>query len=1012
MNKDEVIPPSPPVKLSRSRKSKLGLRNSKKKEILSNRARSLQQQKANISIEPIVKIDRVPSEKSSQESSHDVQIRNVNIYLGLDCELAEEKSHIQTILNDFDILGQPKLIEKCNNFDLLSQSQNFPVSETLSHTHGLVSVKNLISSQNVTSPESVEDLRSHAKPSSLHPLVEREARDVSLENIQFSEWPNLSKSSIGDCNEDAHFQNQSSEFTGCTVISLKNRTTTQNDGDIQAESFVDSILNDFNDDTSDDENARTPPVVLIRRPNRRTYHRTHVAQVKTLTFDDANETKDEPIDDVLDIENTQDIDLNGSRRILENLTQLNTFFTQSHSYELDFSIDLSHNTTTLNEEFKEFIDDSDDFVSTKDNDNDFEAIIDTPNNANRSSENKRRSKDNMKPHRLFEDCADEIVDMPNDASHHKPTMQLLDDGGDEVFANITTPKVEVRCRDKNSSVSTPFSSIKGRIGDKMHSTPSTSKQSISMEQRIPKRLQFGAEFGCPEKNPELFSMSSFKPSSMKMGGFTTARGTSIKMSAAQLKRTANLFADIDEKYGQIDANLEDMPNVKRFKRSSESFKHVSSEQKTVQKADSIISHRVEFDQSNTNATNSTYGGFRAMAPKSIQKAMDIFGDDFDLGRQTLGFQSSNVAGPSTPVGFSKANGSKIKISAKHIEKYAETFKEISRNIRDEFENKDEFNVAENNLTCKTPLRKIDHQKMFTTSTPNPSSVSGFNACPPITPILNNDASAFVEHLNGEPIADLIDGVFDTSTQNVDWETARKQDTSANLNETITNDFQPLNDSVTEEEFDVLKIDDEIKCDRERAFIKQQVQCLNKSHPIRQHLSSLYLQKCIDSKKLHELDTPKKYKYEDLVQLGVQSNVIGLTVDNVLQFKFDMWKFYPENMCRENVDGIVLQDEMCLIMDGNSRVGVKELTNAFLSCPSVDPKLVPDHWINNALKWIMLKLASYERSYPREFAGHGLTPENVSFFREIGIFFFKNKLNALFGYISGFGSAQVSIRSRN
>lgn len=65
------------------------------------------------------------------------------------------------------------------------------------------------------------------------------------------------------------------------------------------------------------------------------------------------------------------------------------------------------------------------------------------------------------------------------------------------------------------------------------------------------------------------------------------------------------------------------------------------------------------------------------------------------------------------------------------------------------------------------------------------------------------------------------------------------------------------------------------------------------------------------------------------------------------------------------------------MDRNSRVGIKELTSAFLNCPSVDPKLVPDHWIKNGLKWILIKLASYERSYPHDYLAKYLTPENVS-----------------------------------
>lgn len=64
------------------------------------------------------------------------------------------------------------------------------------------------------------------------------------------------------------------------------------------------------------------------------------------------------------------------------------------------------------------------------------------------------------------------------------------------------------------------------------------------------------------------------------------------------------------------------------------------------------------------------------------------------------------------------------------------------------------------------------------------------------------------------------------------------------------------------------------------------------------------------------------------------------------------------------------------MDENSCVGFDELSSGFLACSSVDPKLVPDNWIRNSLKWILLKLAGLERSFPQQYAGTALTPANV------------------------------------
>ena len=50
---------------------------------------------------------------------------------------------------------------------------------------------------------------------------------------------------------------------------------------------------------------------------------------------------------------------------------------------------------------------------------------------------------------------------------------------------------------------------------------------------------------------------------------------------------------------------------------------------------------------------------------------------------------------------------------------------------------------------------------------------------------------------------------------------------------------------------------------------------------------------------------------------------------------------------------------------------KELSfmyRAFLSSPGVDSKLISEAWLANHYKWIVWKLASYEKSYPQLFSG--------------------------------------------
>lgn len=125
-----------------------------------------------------------------------------------------------------------------------------------------------------------------------------------------------------------------------------------------------------------------------------------------------------------------------------------------------------------------------------------------------------------------------------------------------------------------------------------------------------------------------------------------------------------------------------------------------------------------------------------------------------------------------------------------------------------------------------------------------------------------------------------------------------------------------------------------------------------------------------------MGTPKSYSCDELIQFGVATNVINVNIENVFAFKFEMWRHYSKDECVQNIDGIDLEDGIKLIMDDSSRVGFNELSSAFLDCDTVDPKLVPDNWIRNSLKWILLKLAAYERTFPHRFAGNGLTPANV------------------------------------
>lgn len=1035
MNSDDVIPPSPPVKLNKVRgrlkNSDTARQKKKRRSILSLRAKSRQQERSNTTdATAATNTDAMANANTEDENvaSDNPAVCNVNIYSGIDDLSAEEKSNALSMLCNFDILSQPKLIEQCNQFDL-KQPRQISASQPFAQDRGLVSLKELmLSSQNV------HPTRNESSAAQILSLsrIEHMANEVSMENMQFSEWP-LPTKSLNVCasNDKPHCTQQpfktEDEF-GSTASNQNENTSSATNA---STSIVQSILDDFDDvgNLSQEAIAQTPPVVLIRRQNRKTYSRTHIASIKTVIFDDASVDKSfgardsQGDEDDCDIECTQgaqdiDIDLNASRLIVENITRLSTFFTQPQSFELDFNTNLSQHSVTLDEEFREFTAESDDSECVKIS-SDFEEIeIATPNDSKLSQKG-------------------------------SPSVRLFD-ADDDIFVNITTPKVKIRPKSAitNRTISTPLSSSKGRFEESaMHSTPSTSKPAVPIEQRHPKRLQFGLETDHLENRSAV--CPAFQPSTSKMQGFSTARGCTIEMSANHVKRTAGIFSNIDNEYKQIDPILEQMPNAKKRKYSNAGEKNenldssrsfVEDNKRTTMggfqmasgaKATAInaqncfredfndlaivgprlISNVKESDVLKPNEPKMGFATARGNNITVLSKHMERYAqtleevdrklkEEFDikkgvnlddsivayktpLKKQNYTPKSSTdvkpiVTAPSgTSMGFATARGSNIKVTTTNMEKYAQTLNEIDKNLRNEFDVEMNTNMNEEIVVCKTPMNKLKHQStVFATSTPNPNAMSAFKNCPPITPISYQAAEHIeIEQLDEEKI---FGELLDKNTQQLVSEAEKRNNTSVGLNDTMTNDFQLLNESITENDVDVLRIPEEIKHEREIMLSKQQAESFKKQHTIQPHIGWLQVQKVLSSTKLYELGPPKKFtKSDELEQLGVQRNVIEVSVENALQFKFDMWKFYGEEMCRSNIEGIYMQDEMCLIMDRNARVGVKELTSAFLQCPSVDPKLVPDHWTRNFLKWIIVKLASYERAYPHEYAGKCLTPENVS-----------------------------------
>ncbi|XP_034175277.2 uncharacterized protein LOC117601989 [Osmia lignaria lignaria] len=117
--------------------------------------------------------------------------------------------------------------------------------------------------------------------------------------------------------------------------------------------------------------------------------------------------------------------------------------------------------------------------------------------------------------------------------------------------------------------------------------------------------------------------------------------------------------------------------------------------------------------------------------------------------------------------------------------------------------------------------------------------------------------------------------------------------------------------------------------------------------------------------------------KELMERKLPLEILDITADNAITFKFRCTDFYGQDVVQNNMEGIKLKDGACLILDENGYVGITEINRAFLASPGVDPSLLFDGWVENHFKLIVWKLASMDRiklgsvTLPR-----ALTPDRV------------------------------------
>ncbi|XP_008486286.2 breast cancer type 2 susceptibility protein homolog [Diaphorina citri] len=94
----------------------------------------------------------------------------------------------------------------------------------------------------------------------------------------------------------------------------------------------------------------------------------------------------------------------------------------------------------------------------------------------------------------------------------------------------------------------------------------------------------------------------------------------------------------------------------------------------------------------------------------------------------------------------------------------------------------------------------------------------------------------------------------------------------------------------------------------------------------------------------------------------------MTPDKAVDFQFDLTDHYTKDELDRNTSGVLVGDNVRIILNQQNRVGLPEIQAGFLSSPGVNCAKVCDKWVENHFCLLVWKLCCLERSYPDVFKG--------------------------------------------
>ncbi|XP_076669927.1 uncharacterized protein LOC143369629 [Andrena cerasifolii] len=170
---------------------------------------------------------------------------------------------------------------------------------------------------------------------------------------------------------------------------------------------------------------------------------------------------------------------------------------------------------------------------------------------------------------------------------------------------------------------------------------------------------------------------------------------------------------------------------------------------------------------------------------------------------------------------------------------------------------------------------------------------------------------------------------------------------------------------------------------EAALEQEKLISLKKKSKPKPTISKLYLRRKsnrnnrVSWKEISKGNVPVPCTYKELIQRNLPPEILDVTANNAVTYKFRCADFYGQDIVQNNIEGIKFEDGACLILDENGYVGTSEIKRSFLASPGVDPDLLPAGWVENHYKWIVWKLASLDRiKFGSEILSRALTPDRI------------------------------------